>query len=740
MNKTKSLFIVSISALVALTGSVIAMSRSLHSHDSLAVNRNTIPDEYTLTLDSSNKLANDNSVLTSSGNKVYFATEGNFNKSPSNGWFEFGENDLSNALYNTTAISGMKSISFRMNTSETYLYFGYKEDGVIHYSNYYNMTGVDQQDGEYLYEYSFNESNPGYFKLTPWVSNCLISEMSIVYSCSETEIVPTELSSFEFTYLSEQDAYRIDGFASKRNKVQTLFVPGTYNGKPVVEIKNNAFFTNSAIEYVIISEGITKIGDYAFYFDTSLKSIVLPSTLIKTGDHVYDGCLSLTSGTVTSAMSPVNPLTFAGNQFLTEIVVDGNDDYYAYDGMLFAKNYNTYQNALLVCPAGKEGTITIPDNCQYIDTYAFKNSKATSIVIGSGVQLIAESFTSCNKLTNFSVSSSNNSYSAQEGLLCDKLGGHLLAYPRGISLDFLTIPSSVRYVGDHIFDKVSNLKDLYLNNVTNIGVEAFANMPNLESVASAYVTDIGTGAFKNDKKLSSVTLNNSLNELPNEIFMGCTSLATISLPSSLTRIGYRAFKNCSSLNSIDLDTVIHPQYLARIEGEAFMNCTSLDISSVPESVTYIGTYVFRNTNIDSFFIPTSFTSIPDGMFMDCDNLTSVTIPTYIKTIGYDAFNDCENITSITIPDNSVVTIHSKAFLRTNFNKIFVPKSVQVIEGSALASRQGFHIYTDISVDSSMEVYSSGTDEGGYLRDGWTRSLGVGFLIYYNQTRAYFNTL
>ena len=113
MNKGKTLLILAITSILIVAGVIVVTSKNSHSFDSHGLNRNTIPDEYTLTLDSSNKLANDNSVLTSSGNKVYFATEGNFNKNPSNGWFEFGENDLSNALYNTTAISGMKSISFK---------------------------------------------------------------------------------------------------------------------------------------------------------------------------------------------------------------------------------------------------------------------------------------------------------------------------------------------------------------------------------------------------------------------------------------------------------------------------------------------------------------------------------------------------------------------------------------------------------------------------------------------------
>ena len=711
---------------------VVIATNSGFNNKVFAINRASENEDYTLVLDSNNKIGDDNSVLTSSGNKIQFAFESSINKNPSTGWIEFGDGETSTAIYNSSAIKGMKSISFIVNYSDIDLHFGYKEDDIIHYSNWFTMTGLDQGNGKYSFEYEFNEVRPSYFKLECFSKNKIIDSITIEYSCEESGIVPTELSSFSsFTYLEADDGYRVDGLVNNRKKMQTLIVPGTYNNKPVVEIANNAFYLNWDIEYVIINEGVKRIGSQAFYLDATLKYIVLPSTIESVGDKAFEGCAGIKTQTIPAGTTNISLSAYSGNSFLEEIIVEeGNPNYYSDNGMLYEKSSDT----LLICPAGKKGAITILNTCKAIGSVAFKNSLATSITIGIGVREIHESFRTCKSLTTFVVDSNNDYYATSNNMLCDKLIGTVFAYARGNTTVVLNMPSTVRVIGDNVFEGVSSVKAINLSGTTHVGECAFASMPDLESIGGTSLVEIENGAFKNNPKLNTVGLSSNLQVLPEEAFMNCTSLSSISFPHSLTTISARAFKGCSSLEEIEL-----PDYLfASLGNEAFMNCASLDVDALPSCISTIGTDVFRNTATDSVVVPTSFDYIADGMYRDCDNLVSITIPEFIETIGYDSFRDCNNLTDVTILDNSVKTIRSRAFYQANFNTIFIPKCVEIIEGSALNTGRVLTIYTDQKTPSGYgDTYTPSSAGGGWLKPGWSEGLAGAYLghIYYNQSRS-----
>ena len=104
------------------------------------------------------------------------------------------------------------------------------------------------------------------------------------------------------------------------------------------------------------------------------------------------------------------------------------------------------------------------------------------------------------------------------------------------------------------------------------------------------------------------------------------------LPNGVTFIGEYAFRQCS-LVSITL-----PESLALIGTAAFSGCSSLTTIEIPEGVT----------------------SIEDGAFLGCSSLTSITIPEGVTEIGYSAFLGCSSLASITIPEN-VTTIEWDAF-------------------------------------------------------------------------------
>ncbi len=94
---------------------------------------------------------------------------------------------------------------------------------------------------------------------------------------------------------------------------------------------------------------------------------------------------------------------------------------------------------------------------------------------------------------------------------------------------------------------------------------------------------------------------------------------------------------------------------------------SLDTGSGPVTVTRIESNAFKVTNpiffpsqIKTFVMPDSVTSVGDSAFTWCNSLTSVTFSSNLTNIGASVFSNCSALTSITIPD-SVQSIGSAAF-------------------------------------------------------------------------------
>lgn len=87
-----------------------------------------------------------------------------------------------------------------------------------------------------------------------------------------------------------------------------------------------------------------------------------------------------------------------------------------------------------------------------------------------------------------------------------------------------------------------------------------------------------------------------------------------------------------------------------------------------KSVTSIGNGAFENCfELTSINIPDRVTSIGINAFMDCYSLTSITIPDGVTSIGTNAFNGCSGLTDITV-DNRNSSYCSESGVLFNKNK------------------------------------------------------------------------
>jgi hypothetical protein len=106
---------------------------------------------------------------------------------------------------------------------------------------------------------------------------------------------------------------------------------------------------------------------------------------------------------------------------------------------------------------------------------------------------------------------------------------------------------------------------------------------------------------------------------------------------------------CSSLTSVTI-----PPGVTTIENGAFNGCGNLTkITFAPESqLKRIQSFAFlRCSSLKSIDIPPDVEEIAFSSFLGCSSLTSITIPSSVTEIGSNAFAECTELKRISIGPN-----------------------------------------------------------------------------------------
>ena len=166
------------------------------------------------------------------------------------------------------------------------------------------------------------------------------------------------------------------------------------------------------------------------------------------------------------------------------------------------------------------------------------------------------------------------------------------AYLRGWSTSYRRITKDV--VIKAIWEYETTAGIVYTNgeNQNYVEIERAYEFLRGEVYLGAYfnekkVLGILDGAFFNQKGITRVYLLNGLISIGNEAFSGCSALTKIEIPETVTRIGKYAFRDCYDLEELTLN-----EGLLSIGERAFEDCVALTEVFIPESVTVIEASAF----------------------------------------------------------------------------------------------------------------------------------------------------
>ena len=188
----------------------------------------------------------------------------------------------------------------------------------------------------------------------------------------------------------------------------------------VEEISSGTFMGCAALSSISLPEGLGVIRETAFDSCVSLEAIALPDGLTMIGDTAFYNCSALRSIHLPSSLTTLSNSAFWSCSMLEAISAEeGNAQFASADGVLFSKDLHT----LLLFPAGKGGSYTIPEETQTVGSAAFRGcQKLTALVLPEGLTRIENNaFYSCAGLASVSLPSTLNYIGSRAFYNCDKL-------------------------------------------------------------------------------------------------------------------------------------------------------------------------------------------------------------------------------------------------------------------------------------------------------------------------------
>ena len=237
--------------------------------------------------------------------------------------------------------------------------------------------------------------------------------------------------------------------------------------------------------------------------------------------------------------------------------------------------------------------VVVSEDVTSIGAFAFNGLTGVSeYVIGANVSTISQWALETSAAKVFNLNGNTNFKTDDDGVLFNKEGTTLIAYPGGSDVrDEYTVPSAVTAISDGAFVGCPIKKLTIGSNVTTelpswsfnggvleeldvncrFGKSTFARITTLKKVTLGdSITEIPQMAFLECKELQTVSIPSGLRKIDTQAFFGCSSLQDVTLPASLTEIGYQAFRDCDALTSITF-----PDSLTKIGIDAFAGCTGL---------------------------------------------------------------------------------------------------------------------------------------------------------------------
>ncbi len=362
------------------------------------------------------------------------------------------------------------------------------------------------------------------------------------------------------------------------------------------------------------------------------------------------------------------------------------------------------QTALYSSPEKREGDLLYVDNCL---VNVNPQTETENIIIKDGtLEIKASAFAGCNNVKS------------------------------------ITVPDSVKIIGDQAFQSCSSLERIYIGSGTeHIGVAPFmydiegspcSNLKSIEiSKDNKHYTSVDGVLFNKEmteliqypigKKQKEYVIPDSVTTVGHGAFLYCTELTKLTLGKGLTTIDYCLLFGCDNL-----ETVILPETLTKLDSGAF-KCSGIKYIDIPDGVTFLGSETI----------------------MYCPRLETVNIGKGVSFIHEQAIDN--SVTAVNVdPQNEHFTSENGILFSKDKTEILlypdgksgetyhIPKSVKIIKHGAIKQAKNLkkiYVGSGITKIEECNFYESVCDNDGEFMESETN-----YEIYFDGTEEQWNKL
>ena len=497
---------------------------------------------------------------------------------------------------------------------------------------YYNMDSTWDRDliGHYRMflctESNFTEHHPD--------SEYLSAEWKAKYPMA---VVPYVFNVTASGKLSNGMEWVLDGDTGTLTVAGTGVIPSyRYSRAPWYDYRES-------VQSIVISEGITEVGERAFYWCTNCTSLTLPESLTAIREYGFNNLRALEYVTLPANLKTIEFCAFSECVALKEIVIPDSvttcgssafSNCYGLAKAVIGKGLTSIPNSMFFGDRNLR-EVTLPEGVTYIGDTAFSDCGLFKFTIPKSLTGLGSSvFSGCRGLYKFTVESGNQYYKAVDGVLFTKDGKTLVAYTMGDITSYYYVPEGTEVIARSAFNDSYRLEHVYFPDSLKI----------IEPYAFAY----------------------------------CESLWSVTFTPNITRIGDSAFRSCVNLYRAMFK---NPDVI--LESSVFANCDTMEDITLPANLKEIPNGLFYGSaRLNEVTIPKTVTKIGSSAFLDCDSLKTITIPGNVKTIEQQAFDYCDKLETV-IMEEGVQSIGWLAFSRSpKLKKVVIPSSVITIENKS----------------------------------------------------------